>query len=129
MRAEALKVTLRHLRYVGLLALVAGLVAATLPAGAAAPTFQVGVTHTQYSADEWRNPTAVARAKAVLKGSVRLQAQALMGWGANNPNPAPGSYDWASFDERMRLIASSGGTRRDPLLLARLDEGWHARCH
>ena len=77
---------------------------------AATPAFQVGITHTQYSADEWRDPTAVARAKSVLRTSVRLQAQALMGWGALSPEPAPGVYDWSSFDERMRLITSSGGT-------------------
>jgi hypothetical protein len=95
------------------LALLALLVAGTalaVPALGAAPAFQVGVTHTQYTADEWRDPAAVAKAKAVLRSSVRLQAEPLMGWGAMNPEPAPGVYDWWTFDERLRLIASSGGT-------------------
>jgi hypothetical protein len=89
--------------------LLAGAVAAA-PALGATPAFQVGVTHTQYTADEWRDPGAVARAKVVLRSSVRLQAEALMGWGAMNPEPSPGVYDWASFDERLRLIKASGGT-------------------
>lgn len=79
-------------------------------AEASTPAFQVGITHTQHSADEWRDPTAVARAKTVLRTNVRLQAQALMGWGTLNPEPSPGVYSWSSFDQRMRLISSSGGT-------------------
>ncbi|MDX6197460.1 MAG: hypothetical protein QOJ79_611 [Actinomycetota bacterium] len=68
------------------------------------------MTHTQYTADEWRDPTAVGRAKTVLRASVRLQAEPLMGWGATNPEPSPDLYDWWTFDERLRLIATSGGT-------------------
>src|SRR3954470_20735717 len=83
---------------------------AAAPSFATTPAFQVGVTHTQYTADEWRNPTAITRAKDVLRASVRLQAEPLMGWGANNPEPSPGTYDWGTFDERLRLIKASGGT-------------------
>jgi hypothetical protein len=93
-----------------LLVLVTGATTATTSTAAQGPTFRVGVTHTQYTADEWKDPTAVARAKTVLRSSVRLQAQALMGWGTMNPEPSPGVYDWASLDERLRLIASTGGT-------------------
>ncbi|MCU1675011.1 MAG: hypothetical protein JWN77_3124 [Frankiales bacterium] len=85
--------------------------ASTATPGLAAPAaLRVGVTHTQYTADEWRNPVAVERARSVLRASVRLQASPLMGWGANNPEPAPGTYDWYTYDQRLRLIAGTGGT-------------------
>jgi hypothetical protein len=74
------------------------------------PGFYVGVTHDQHSADDWGDPVATARARAVLYESTRLQNQHLMGWGTLNPEPSPGVYDWASLDERMRLIRASGGT-------------------
>lgn len=99
-----------RLRRAAALAVAVGVAWSAAASATSPPAFQVGVTHTQYTADEWRNPTAVARAKAVLRSSVRLQAEPLMGWGANNPEPSPGLYDWASFDQRLRLITSSGGT-------------------
>jgi hypothetical protein len=101
----------RRRRLLPQLLLGAALVGTAVPSGAAtAPAFQVGITHTQYSADTWRDPTAVSRARTVLSSTVSLQAQALMGWGANSPEPAPGVYDWASFDARLKLITSTGGT-------------------
>jgi hypothetical protein len=33
-----------------------------------------------------------------------------MGWGADNPEPSPGVYQWASLDSRLRLIRSMGAT-------------------
>jgi hypothetical protein len=32
-----------------------------------------------------------------------------MGWGALNPEPAPGADDWSSLDPRLTLVAASGG--------------------
>src|SRR6266511_3136689 len=73
-------------------------------------TLAVGVTHTQYSVDEWGDVAATARAKAVLSATASYQNQHLFGWGALNPEPSPGRYDWSSLDRRMQLIRSSGGT-------------------
>jgi hypothetical protein len=70
----------------------------------------VGVTHTQFSADAWRNPVATARARRVLRATSRLQNQSIMGWGALNPEPAPGHYDWTTLDRRVAFIQRSGGT-------------------
>lgn len=75
-----------------------------------APGFSVGVTHDRMSADAWQDPTAVARARSELVSEVRLQNQALMGWGAENPEPSPGVFNWSSLDARMDLISSTGGT-------------------
>jgi hypothetical protein len=38
-----------------------------------------------------------------------VQAQAIMGWGVDNPEPSPGQYDFRSLDRRMDFILRSGG--------------------
>lgn len=70
----------------------------------------VGVTHGQYSLDSWGNTEAITRGEALLRQSATYQNQHLMGWGANNPEPSPGVYDWGSLDRRIALIRRTGGT-------------------
>ncbi|HEY0075379.1 MAG TPA: hypothetical protein VGB77_14870 [Abditibacteriaceae bacterium] len=72
--------------------------------------FEAGVTHTQYSLDSWGDQAAIERAKALLKAGARFQNQHIMGWGAGNPEPSPGVYDWSRLDERLKIIRESGGT-------------------
>jgi hypothetical protein len=69
----------------------------------------LGVTHTQHSADSWGNPSAVAAARQLLRTSTVYQNQHVMGWGAENPEPARGQFDWTTLDARMELILSTGG--------------------
>jgi hypothetical protein len=71
---------------------------------------QLGVTHTQYSADSWNNGPAVARARGVLEDAVVLQNQHIMGWGVGNPEPSPGKYDFGSLDARVALMRATGAT-------------------
>lgn len=68
-----------------------------------------GFTHTQDSADEG---TGAARERAAkLLGAKRLpQNQHIMGWGADNPEPSPGTYDFEALDKRVALMRKSGGT-------------------
>ena len=68
-----------------------------------------GFTHTQFSADVGL-PEAVADASRSLGDTPMIQVQALMGWGAENPEPRPDEYDFASLDRRMNFIEASGGT-------------------
>ncbi|MFI0240738.1 xylan 1,4-beta-xylosidase [Streptomyces sp. NPDC016845] len=68
-----------------------------------------GLTHTEHSADEGA-PAARARVEKLLRSRPMPQNEAIMGWGAGNPEPAPGRYDFAAMDSRMRLIRRSGGT-------------------
>jgi hypothetical protein len=108
---------------------LAAVVAAALPAGVAGAASAAGVavavdresplgksrlalgaTHTQHSLDRWGDPLAVLRGRRLLATAVRYQNQAIYGWGAGNPNPAPGVYDWHTLDRRMQLIRSTGGT-------------------
>lgn len=70
----------------------------------------LGVTHTRYSLARSDPAEARARGTAVLRGAGVWQAQHLMGFGALNPEPAPGVYDWSSLDDRMALIRETGGT-------------------
>ncbi|HVW44789.1 MAG TPA: hypothetical protein VHC18_25920 [Amycolatopsis sp.] len=71
---------------------------------------RLGVTHAQYSLDPWLPPARAAEGERILGAAPLLQNQHIMGWGALNPEPAPGEYDWSTVDSRMELIARTGGT-------------------
>lgn len=71
---------------------------------------QIGITHTQTSADPWNDHALVAAEKRLLARRPRPQNQHIMGWGVENPQPRPGQFRWASLDRRMRLIRDTGGT-------------------
>ncbi|MCW8380946.1 GH39 family glycosyl hydrolase [Streptomyces justiciae] len=69
-----------------------------------------GFTHTQYSADEG-NSTAVDRVEGRIADVGGLpQNQHLMGWGADNPEPVKGRYDFEDMDRRIDFIRASGST-------------------
>jgi len=67
-----------------------------------------GFTHTQFSADDGE-PAAVATAEGAIKSVPMVQAQHIMGFGADNPEPSPGLYDFDSLDRRMDFIRRTGG--------------------
>jgi hypothetical protein len=67
-----------------------------------------GFTHTQFSADHGA-PAAIRSVERALGAQPLVQAQALMGWGADNPEPSPGRYDFSSLDDRIDVIRRSGG--------------------
>ena len=71
-----------------------------------------GVTHTQYSADN-EGSAAGAAGGELLSREPMLQNQHIMGWGAGNPEPAPGKYDFRDLDRRVKLMAD---TRAIPVL-------------
>ncbi|WP_433343097.1 GH39 family glycosyl hydrolase [Streptomyces sp. CA-253872] len=84
----------------------------TLPGGAGAgpgegPALGWGFTHTQYSADSG-DAAAERRARKALKAAPLPQNQHVMGWGASNPEPSPGRYDFAELDRRVALMRASG---------------------
>jgi hypothetical protein len=60
------------------------------------------------SLDAWGNETAVVRAKELLRAGVRYSNQHVMGFGAENPNPSPGVYEWDSLDRRISLARELG---------------------
>src|SRR5579871_3688409 len=80
----------------------------TAPAGIS--RFDSGITHEHYSLDAGGDPDSIARARRLLMASCRYQCQAIMGWGADNPEPSPGVYEWQSLDARIHLIRSMPGT-------------------
>ena len=73
------------------------------------PAVGWGFTHTQYSADEGA-PAATARVEDELSGQPLPQIQHLMGWGADNPEPVKGRYDFDAMDSRIDFIRKTGGT-------------------
>ncbi|MCC5578606.1 xylan 1,4-beta-xylosidase [Microtetraspora sp. AC03309] len=66
-----------------------------------------GMTHTQYSVTE-DGPAAAERAREALGARAVVQNQHIMGFGAGNPEPKPGEYDFSSLDERVRLMVETG---------------------
>ncbi|MFG2719255.1 xylan 1,4-beta-xylosidase [Streptomyces sp. NPDC048416] len=73
------------------------------------PALGWGFTHTEYSADTG-DDDAVARARMLLSAQGLPQNQAIMGWGAGNPEPSPGVYDFSDLDRRIAYIRSTKGT-------------------
>ncbi|MEV4438816.1 xylan 1,4-beta-xylosidase [Streptomyces sp. NPDC049577] len=68
-----------------------------------------GFTHTQYSAD-LGNDTARKTAAAALSDARLPQNQHIMGWGVDNPEPRPGSYNFTDLDRRVALVRATHGT-------------------
>ncbi|MDH6448831.1 MULTISPECIES: xylan 1,4-beta-xylosidase [unclassified Streptomyces] len=69
-----------------------------------------GFTHTQFSADEGSS-AATERVEGMLADTGGLpQNQHIMGWGADNPEPVKGRYDFEDLDRRIDFIRASGST-------------------
>jgi hypothetical protein len=69
-----------------------------------------GFTHTQFSADEG-SAEATERVRGLIpKGGGLPQNQHIMGWGADNPEPVKGRYDFEDLDRRIDFIRASGST-------------------
>ncbi|GAA3490338.1 xylan 1,4-beta-xylosidase [Streptomyces cremeus] len=77
--------------------------------GAPEPELGWGFTHTQYSADAG-GTAARERAEKLLAAYRLPQIQHLMGWGSDNPEPAPGRYRFGAMDSRIDLVRRTGGT-------------------
>ncbi|MFG2122390.1 xylan 1,4-beta-xylosidase [Streptomyces sp. NPDC048710] len=69
-----------------------------------------GFTHTQYSADQGSGAATDRVAGLLAQHGGLPQDQALMGWGADNPEPVKGHYDFGAMDRRIDFIRRSGGT-------------------
>ncbi|HEX4978705.1 MAG TPA: hypothetical protein VFV35_01450 [Acidimicrobiales bacterium] len=90
-------------------------------ADAGVNALRVGVTHTQHSIDPRGSRTAIASARELLRGIPMVQNQHIMGWGAGNPQPLPGRYDWRSLDARVQLMRTTGG---DPMITLAVAPDW-----
>jgi hypothetical protein len=69
----------------------------------------LGFTYGRDTIDPHTQAAAIA-APAILPTGIKYHNQHLMGFGADNPEPSPGKYNWGSLDERMQRIRSMGGT-------------------
>ena len=80
--------------------------------------FEVGFDHTQESnlpADKSGNAVAKKSATALLKSLNAPQNVHLMGFGADNPEPSKGKYDWRSLDARVNLMRAT--TAKDKMVM------------
>ncbi|MFE9683403.1 xylan 1,4-beta-xylosidase [Streptomyces sp. NPDC006285] len=68
-----------------------------------------GFTHTQFSADEG-SAAATKRVERRLAERPPPQIQHIMGWGADNPEPVKGRYDFEAMDRRIDFVRATGGT-------------------
>ncbi|MCK6486837.1 MAG: hypothetical protein L6R48_00605 [Planctomycetes bacterium] len=80
----------------------------------------VSLTHLGHDA-KGAQPAAAARAAEALAGVARYVNVHLMGWGVDNPNPAPGVYAWDSLDARLEQARRLGG---EPVLTLCTAPGW-----
>ncbi|GAA3087077.1 GH39 family glycosyl hydrolase [Streptosporangium carneum] len=65
-----------------------------------------GVTHTEFSGDAESGEVA-DEASHILSRVPLVQNQHIMGWGADNPEPVRGKYDFRNLDRRMKFMAES----------------------
>lgn len=65
------------------------------------PRLVVGVAHD-------RTALPLSPAAAGYLAGVPVQAVSLMGWGAGNPEPSPGVYDWTSLDAEVAAVVAVG---------------------
>jgi len=80
-----------------------------------------GVTHTKEGLGTRGDPTAIARAKGLLGAATSYQNRHIYGWGARNPNPAPGVYDWTDLDA---YVASMRSMNAIPVLTLAMAPDW-----
>jgi hypothetical protein len=71
----------------------------TVGGGAPASWPAWGLTHTQFTPD---SPDG-------LSGRPVPQNQSIMGWGADNPEPSPGRFNFGALDRRIQLIRATKG--------------------
>lgn len=72
--------------------------------------FQVGYDYTwdaPVPSATGQKPAAVSSAKRLLTSLDTFQNVALMGWGAGDPEPRPGTYRWSSLDNRVEAMGST----------------------
>lgn len=74
------------------------------PGGARWPVW--GFTHTDYSAD--KGPASGVAADGISRQPM-LQNQHIMGWGADNPEPEPGAFNFGLLDNRINYIRNTHG--------------------
>lgn len=80
----------------------------------AVSAYRAGVTHTQYSIDEWGNSSAIENARLLLDSVSYFQNQHIMGWGTLSPWPDstvinPENWEWETLDTRINLIRETNG--------------------
>ena len=71
-----------------------------------------GISNLQAGATMTENSKALStdKGKQILQSSLGMINVQIMGWGADNPEPSPGQYNFGSLDARIQLMRDSGAT-------------------
>ena len=69
--------------------------------------FATGATHTQDETGFTSASPAWSTLEQTLQSSLAYQNVHIMGWGAEDPEPQPGLYNWSSLDARVQLMRST----------------------
>lgn len=72
-------------------------------------TLDFGITYTQPTLRSDQQADSIVRAKSIMRRVAHYQNIHIMGWGAPNPEPSPGTYNWSSLDRRISLVRETGG--------------------
>jgi hypothetical protein len=96
--------------------------AATASSPAAQPvSTRLGTAWDHHTLDPGGDAAAISRGKTVLANASDMETQALMGWGAGDPEPSPSNYDWSSLDRRIGQISA---LRKTPVLTLCCAPSW-----
>ncbi len=70
-------------------------------------SLKLGVTYMKNTLDSWGDGPSITRGTNLLKGAVVYHNQHIFGFGADNPNPRPGVFEWTSLDDRVSLMTTT----------------------
>jgi hypothetical protein len=79
------------------------------PTVALVSQLDMGLTHTARTIADSHDASAWARATTVMGASVTYHNRHIMGWGVDNPEPAPGTFNFSSLDARIAQIRAIPG--------------------
>lgn len=80
--------------------------------------FSFGASHVQSDLSLGGDPATMQSAQQVISQALVFENMPIMGWGANNPEPSAGSYDWNSLDDRMQFMQGTTTTKMITLCCA-----------
>src|SRR5262249_5447029 len=73
------------------------------------------------------NVSYTTSGKRLLQSALTYQNVPIMGWGSENPEPSPGSYNWSSLDARVQFMRVTHATKMLTLCCAptwMFDSSW-----
>ncbi len=115
---------MEHFKKLAIGAMLAGMTACThsLEPGARPESERFRRVRAGYT---WTHHPPPPAADAVLAGrGISIQNTHIMGWGPDNPNPKPGTYDFSSLDLKIERMRAASGPRTRLMITFCTAPGW-----